>query len=252
MFKTERMDAILGILREKKHVTVHYLAERIYASEVTIRRDLHKMEELGLIIRSYGGVTLRVSENVSVPLVIREQNLSSVKNRIAEEAAQLIRDGDTVLMDGSSTVLCMVRYFRERQNMTVITNSLRVATLLCEKHIPVYCTGGLLVPEALVCVGSFSNNMLESITADCMFFSSQGFSTEGRVCDFSENETCQRKLMLQHARRKYFLCDSSKLGKSFLFTVCHMNELDRILCDTDVGAWLRTQATGESAGGNPA
>lgn len=238
MFKTERMDAILKILQEKKHVTVHYLAEHVFASEVTIRRDLHKMEELGLIVRSYGGVTLRVTENVSVPLVIRERNLSAVKNRIAEEAVKLIHDGDTVFMDGSSTVLCMVNYLKERQNMTVITNSLRAATQLCEKHIPVYCTGGLLVPEALVCVGNYSNSMIESVTADCLFFSSQGFSAEGKVCDFSENETYLRRLMLRHARKKYFLCDSSKLGKTFLFTVCEMAELDRVICDTDVRAWL--------------
>lgn len=69
MFKTERMDAILDILREKKHVTVNYLAEHVYASNVTIRRELKKMEELGLVIRSYGGVTLRESENRFVPLV---------------------------------------------------------------------------------------------------------------------------------------------------------------------------------------
>ena len=238
MFKTERMDAILYILQEKKHVTVHYLSEHVYASEVTIRRDLHKMEELGLIVRSYGGVTLRVSENVSVPLVIREQNLSAVKNRIAEEAVRLIRNGDTVLMDGSSTVLCMVNYLKERQNMTVITNSLRTATQLCEKRIPVYCTGGLLVPEALVCVGNYSHSMIDSVTADCMFFSSQGFSAEGNVCDFFENETYLRKLMLRHARRRYFLCDSSKLGKTFLFTVCGISELDQVICDTDVRAWL--------------
>ena len=238
MFKTERMDAILHILQEKKHVTVHYLSEHVYASEVTIRRDLHKMEELGLIVRSYGGVTLRVSENVSVPLVIREQNLSAVKNRIAEEAVRLIRNGDTVLMDGSSTVLCMVNYLKERQNMTVITNSLRTATQLCEKRIPVYCTGGLLVPEALVCVGNYSHSMIDSVTADCMFFSSQGFSAEGNVCDFSENETYLRKLMLRHARRRYFMCDSSKLGKTFLFTVCGISELDQVICDTDVRAWL--------------
>ena len=238
MFKNERMDAILHILQEKKHVTVHYLAEHVYASEVTLRRDLRKMEELGLIVRSYGGVSLRVTENMSVPLVIREQNLSSVKNRIAEEAVHLIGDGDTVFMDGSSTVLCMVNYLKERQNMTVITNSLKTATQLCEKRIPVYCTGGLLVPEALVCVGNFSLNMIESINADCMFFSSQGFSPEGKVCDFSENETYQRRLMLQHAQRKYFLCDSSKLGKSFLFTVCDISGLDGIICDIDVRAWL--------------
>lgn len=64
----------------------------------------------------------------------------------------------------------MVNYLRDEQNITVITNSLRVATRLCEKRIDVYCTGGKLVPEALVCVGPYSETMIESMTADLMFF----------------------------------------------------------------------------------
>lgn len=240
MFKTERMDAILDILREKKHVTVNYLAEHVYASNVTIRRELKKMEELGLVIRSYGGVTLRESENRFVPLVVREHNSSSIKDKIARQAVELITEGSTIFMDGSSTVLRMVNFLHEKQNITVITNSLRAAAMLCEKRITVYCTGGLLVPEAIVCVGSYSENLIQSVTADLAFFSSQGLSADGKISDFSENETHQRQLMLQHAQKKYFLCDSSKLGKTFLFTVCHISQIDGILSDVDAMAWLKS------------
>lgn len=242
MFKTERMDSILEILREKRHATVDYLAQHVYASKVTIRRDLKKMEDLGLVIRSYGGVTLMDTENKYVPLVIREQDKSSAKNKIARQAVSLISEGDTIIMDGSSTVLRMAKYLREEQNITVITNSLRLASLLCEKKINVYCTGGLLVHGAFVCIGSFSENIIESITADLMFFSSQGLSSDAKISDFSENETQQRRLMLRHARKKYFLCDSSKLGKSFLFTVCHASEIDSIICDIDAVEWLQNAA----------
>ena len=247
MFKTERMDSILELLRDKKHATVDYLAEHVYASKVTIRRDLKKMEDLGLVIRSYGGVTLIETENKSVPLAIREQDRGAVKDRIAQQAAALIPEGSTVFMDGSSTVLRIVNHLRDDQKITVITNSLRAATLLCEKKIAVYCTGGLLVPEALVCVGSYSENMIRSMTADVMFFSSQGFSADGKISDFSENETHQRRQMLRHARKKYFLCDSSKFGKSFLFTVCQMNDIDGVISDVDVRAWMQSQDAGHGA-----
>lgn len=238
MFKSERMDSIMNILNEKKHVTVDYLAEHVFASKVTVRRDLKVLEDLGLVSRSYGGVTLRSSENRFVPLSIREQNSSTVKDRIAHKAVSLIGEGSTIIIDGSSTALRIVNYLHEKQNITVITNNLRAATMLCEKKIPVYCTGGLLVPEALVCVGPFAEHMISSVTADLMFFSSQGLSEDGRISDFSENETNQRRLMLQHARKKYFLCDSSKFGKTFLFTVCNANEIDGVISDVDVDAWL--------------
>ena len=217
MFSTERSNAILNVLKQKKHVSVSFLASHVYASEVTIRRDLKRLEDLGLVHRTWGGVTLCESENRFVPLSIREISSSTVKDQIAKMAVAYIADGNTIFMDGSSTVMRMVRFFHEKQNLTVITNSLKTATLLCEKQIHVYCTGGELVPEALVCTGSFSEHMISSVTADLFFFSSQGLSANGMISDFSESETVQRQLMLRHSQEKYFLCDSSKLGKSFLF-----------------------------------
>ena len=87
--------------------------------------------------------------------------------------------------------------------------------------------------------------MIESMTADLMFFSSQGLSADGKISDFSESETCQRRQMLQHARKRYFLCDSSKLGKSFLFTVCRTSDIDGVISDIDASKWLEGDSLSE-------
>ena len=235
---SERTNQILAILRKKNRVSIDYLTSCLYVSKITVRRELKKMEELGLVTRSYGYVTLRDSENKLVPLVIRDQAASSIKDAIACKAAAMITNGSTIFMDGSSTVMRIVNYMHEGQDVVVITNSLHTATLLAEKKIPVYCTGGLVLPKALVCTGSFTEHMIRSVKADLMFFSSQGISQDGTISDFSETETFQRHLMLAHSKARYFLCDSSKLGKSFLFTVCNVREIDGIFCDVDTDEWF--------------
>ena len=79
-----------------------------------------------------------------------------------------------------------------------------------------------------------------------MFFSSRGLSADGIDSSFSEAETAQKKLKLCHSRARYFLCDSSKLGKSFLFSVCHVTYVNRIISDADVDAWLEKHKEAES------
>lgn len=231
MIKTERMDEILKILRQKKHATVNFLSRHVFVSDVTIRRDLQEMEALGLVKKCYGGVSLLEHENKTVPLYLREEDRRSEKTAIARQAMGLIREGDTVFMDASSTVLRMADMMEDRLNITVITNSVRVVTALCPKGIAVYCTGGLLLNSSLACIGAYTTRFIESLNADLMFFSAQGLSPDGAITDFSESETGLRQAMLRHARRKVFLCDSSKLGKRFLFTVCMVRDIDRVICD---------------------
>lgn len=238
MIKAERMEEILKILRLKKHATVDYLSQHVYVSTVTIRRDLKEMEGLGLVRRSYGGVSLLEHENKIVPLYLRERDRWAEKGIIAKQAVALITQGDTVFMDASSTVLRMVDYMPENMKITVITNSIKVVTALCEKGITVYCTGGLLLNQSIACIGSYTNSMIESVNADLMFFSAQGLSSNGNITDFSEKETNLRQLMLGHARRSFFLCDSSKLGKSLLFTVCHVNKIERVICNESLDGFF--------------
>lgn len=239
MMKAERMDEILRILRERKHATVDYLSKQIYVSSVTIRRDLRDMEELGLLRRSYGGVTLLEHENKTVPLSLRERDHSAEKRRIARQAAALIKEGHTIFMDASSTVLQMADFLEDDKKITVFTNSIRLAAALCDKGIIIYCTGGRLINRSLACIGAYTNQVIESVQMDLMFFSAQGLTEDGNIMDFSETETSLRQLVLKHAKQKYFLCDSSKLGKSCLFSVCNVSDVDDVICDKDLKGFLK-------------
>ena len=234
MIKAERIEEIMKILHQKKHVTVDYLSKHIFVSCVTLRRDLREMEAMGLVRKSYGGVSLLEHENKIVPLSLRERDRFNEKNKIAKQAVSLIHEGDTIFMDASSTVLRMADFLEDGMKITVLTNNIRLVIALCEKGITVYCTGGLLLNQSLACVGNYTNRVIESVNADLMFFSAQGLSESGAITDFSETETGLRQLMLSHSKRRYFLCDSSKLGKSFLFTICHIDDIDDVICDKDI------------------
>lgn len=239
MIRMERMDKIMEILKEKKHVTVDYLSKSIFASAVTIRRDLKTMETMGLIVKSYGGVSLLEYENKTVPLHLREIERRAEKDAIARQAVSLLREGQTIFIDASSTALRMANHIKSGMKITVITNSIRVVMALCEKDITVYCTGGLLLNQSIACVGPYTIKMLESVNVDAMFFSAQGLTENGIITDSSESETSLRQSILRRSRHKYFLCDSGKLGKSFLFTMCSTRDVDKVICDQNINAFLK-------------
>lgn len=234
VIKSERMDQILEILKEKKHASVDYLTRQVFASAVTIRRDLQHMEQLGLVKRSYGGVSLIDYENKVVPLHLREEDKRSEKEAIAKRAVAHIKEGDTIFLDASSTVLRMTDFILPRSQITVVTNSIKVVVALCEKDINVHCIGGKLINSSLVCVGAHAIQTVQSLNADVMFFSAQGLSARGDISDFSESQTYLRQTMLDRARKKVFLCDSGKLGKSFLFNICTIKDVDEVISDKPI------------------
>ena len=101
MYQKERMDEIYDILKKNGYVTVKYLVQQLGYSNATVNRDLNVMENQKRIRRSYGGVEL--SEAKSVPLIFRYHKMKSIKNKMGKAAADLIADGDTVFIDGSTT-----------------------------------------------------------------------------------------------------------------------------------------------------
>lgn len=109
MITIQRQEEILRILQEKKTVTVGYLAELLYVSLPTIRRDLAKLESQGLVQRSHGGVRLNLEPNNEIPIQFRNTYNKREKFRLCKAAARLVREGDVVFMDGSTTVLAADR-----------------------------------------------------------------------------------------------------------------------------------------------
>lgn len=142
MNQQTRTEAIMEILRKNGYVTVEYLTEKIKYSPTTVRRDLALLEEQGKVKRTYGGVEIIGKDEV--PFKHRRHFMRKEKRTIAFEAARLVRDGDTILLDPSSTVSYLVDYLLEKKHLTVVTANLKLGMLLFEYGINVYTLAGCI------------------------------------------------------------------------------------------------------------
>lgn len=232
--KSKRQDQIMEYLQEKQFCTVTFLSKQLYVAPITIRRDLAELERGGFLRRCHGGATIPEYKNHVIPYELREQTNPSVKAALAKRAAALLKYGDTVFMDASTTVRHIIDYLSPEQNLTVITNSIKALERLREKHIRCYLTGGILLENTYALVGSIAERTVSDLYVDICFFSTQGITRDWMITDFSEEETRLRQKMLEHAKRRVYLFDSSKIGKQYLFKVCDRSDIDDFITDGDM------------------
>jgi DeoR/GlpR family transcriptional regulator of sugar metabolism len=238
MLQYERQQSILDYLKLQHTASIHTLAKHLYTSEASIRRDITALEAEGLVVRVYGGVVLSEHKNEVVPVELREGANSAAKEIIAAEAAKYIHDGDTVFFDSSSTVRRICKHIKNRKQLKIITNNLRICQELKDTDITVYCTGGEFYKKLDCFLGPYAERFIASINADSVFFSCKGLSERGNLTDVSEIEIAIRDVMLRHTKAQYLLCDSSKLGQTYAFTLCHADNLTKILCDKELPQFL--------------
>lgn len=228
MSKSRRSEEILQLVNSKGSISIQELSEKTYASRSTIRRDLEKLEQQGLLRRHHGGAESVLSLNP--PQIIRRQRNQSEKKAIAAKAAALIEPNSTIFIDASTTVQYMIPHLVGIEGLTVYTNGTDTAISLAKLKIRAICTGGELFAESMAYVGQVAANAVRNIIFDAMFFSSAGFD-ESMISDFSESETIFRHTVIEQSSKRYFLADNTKRGKRYTYIVCRTNELDKIICD---------------------
>lgn len=231
MFNIERQNEIIRLLLQRKSMTVNELSKLLFASESTIRRDLTELERSGKVRRTFGGVVLEETLNREVPLLLRQSQNHEAKQRIAAKAAELVRNDLVIFLDASSTVAHIVPFLARFSNLTVITNSPNTAVELGNLGIRTYCTGGLLLDASQAFVGAEAEDFVRRFNADAMFFSSRGIDNDGNITDSSAEESHLRRVMLTNAKKKYYLYDTSKLGKKYLYNLCTANDTDGNICE---------------------
>ena len=229
MIRQERKNELMKLLEESGYCTVAYLASRLYTSQSTIRRNLAELEHLGFVKRSYGGAELRETIDY-IPVKLRYQKNQGLKDKIAREAVKRIEDNSVIFIDASSTCLHMIPHIHACKNITVYTNSLEICSLLAATGIPTYCLGGQLLPRSLAFAGAPAVQMAQSLYFDALFFSCIGYADE-IITDYSEEEAYLRRTLLQQSAKKYFLCDSTKLGKRFTYVLCKRADVTEIITD---------------------
>ncbi len=234
MYKCEREDEIMALLSETEYATVEALAQRINISASSIRRDLKNLESRGLVERSYGGVRLVNSAGRCIPFEQRAHQNCGQKKQMGRIAAGLLHPGDTVFLDASSSAYFAAEFLPAVEGITVITNSIDAAAVLSAYSIKVYCTGGALSEgNRAALVGDSTREFLSRIHADAVIFSVDGVDPGGELWDYAEEESAVRRMMMQNAKTKILLCDSSKWGKPSTFYQGRMEDVSYLICDRD-------------------
>ena len=241
MLPADRLQHVLDILKEHHSVSCSELCEYFRVSPGTVRKDLRILEELGHAKRTYGGAVL-AGAAPDAPAVVSEREVipAGVKDQIGRRAAQLVRDGETVFIDGSTTSHFVARHLKHKEGLTVITNAERVVMELCDcEQIRTICTGGVLRRSNLSYVGETAERLIrETFYADHMFFSCFGVSGQFGIFDAVESETNIKKAMFGSARNIVLLCDSSKFGKLGFPKLADLSQVDCLISDfCPDGAW---------------
>lgn len=227
----ERQTKILEIIGEKKRITVQELSEVLKVSDVTIRKDLSVLEEKGLIKREHGFATLPESDDVSTRLLFNYET----KRTIARKALESICEGESVMIEsGSCCALLAEEIAQNRRDVTIITNSVFIATFLRNKRgVRVILLGGEFQPEAQVMVGPLVKKCAENFFVDKFFVGTDGFNERGAMSgDLMRAEAVRN--MAQSARQAIILTESKKFSQVGVVPLLTYEELDTIYTDENI------------------
>ncbi|HWO95869.1 MAG TPA: DeoR/GlpR family DNA-binding transcription regulator [Bacillus sp. (in: firmicutes)] len=233
VFAPERRKMIMEKLYERQRVTVKELSEEIKVSEATLRTDLTKMEEDGLLKRTHGGAILIDTMESETNFYNRERRNKHEKSAIAKKAVELISNGQCIMLDASSTALELARTLKEMQiRLTVVTSGINTALELHEHpDITVILLGGIVKRGSYSLEGSLGINILNQINIDLMFTSANGFSFESGLSDFSVYEVELKKAMVNASNKVIALLDHTKMNKNSIASFASIDQIDTIITD---------------------
>ncbi|MBN3262740.1 DeoR/GlpR family DNA-binding transcription regulator [Pectobacterium brasiliense] len=241
-----RLDQIMDYLKSHNLVTVDELVSVIDASPATIRRDLIKLDEQGVISRSHGGVTLnrfipsQPTTNEKLHRSLQE------KQAIARYAATLVKPGSAVVLDAGTTMLELARHLTHLP-LRVITADLQIALFLSEfKQIEVTIIGGRIDDSSQSCIGEHGRRLLRSIYPDIAFISCNSWSLDKGVTTPTEEKAGVKQDLGVNASRRILLADSSKYGAYSLFCVTPLSDLTDIVTDSALAPDVQEQLKGKT------
>lgn len=234
MLINERHNLIILELQKNPNITAREMAAKLNFSEPTIRRDYTELARRGIITKVYGGVILNRAAGAAdreIPFILRENERSKPKEKMGMLASQYIHDGMVIMLDGSTSAYHLVPCLSKFKDIIVVTSGAKTAVALAEMHIPVFCTGGKMRTNSFSYIGKEAEDAVRKYNADIMFFSCHGLSEDGRMSDPSVDECHLRQVMMQKSKKRYLLCDSSKLNKSYFYDMGSISQLDGVISD---------------------
>jgi DeoR/GlpR family transcriptional regulator of sugar metabolism len=232
MLANQRREQIIRLLREDGSAKVIDLARLFKVSEVTIRQDLEKLEKEELIIREHGGAFLKTLEDQVRNFSLMNQDNMDKKELIGKKAAELIENGDVIILDSGSTTTEIAKQLRGKRNLTIITNALNIAILLgSEPGIEVMMTGGEFKPPTLSLTGQKAADFLKDIHVDKLFLATAGISFKAGLTYPSISDLVVKKAMIDAAEIIYLVADSTKIRKPSFASLGALSLINYIITD---------------------
>lgn len=231
----ERMRKVLELLETRDAVSVVELARSFDVSEVTVRNDLAVLARQGLLARIRGGARALQRGQSEVAFDVRLRVEEESKRAIARAAAAMVADGEAVALDSSTTAFYIALELREKRELVVVTNGLRIASALADAPgVSVIVPGGVVRMAAMSVVGDFASTVLESTRIGRGFFGARGISADRGLMDLNPDEVKIKREMADACEHVVGVFDHTKWRRSALFTFVPTQRIDAIV--TDAGA----------------
>jgi DeoR/GlpR family transcriptional regulator of sugar metabolism len=225
-----RKQQIIEYLREHGDANVHTLAKLFAVTPTTIRRDLQSFEEQGYVQRSFGKASAKLLPPRKLELENPFGRISSAKMRIAQYAASLVKAGETLFVNSSTTALITVGFLRGI-TVTVITNNPRIINIRRSAGVGVIITGGELQGRKQSLVGAAANKALAEITVTRAILGVSGISARGGITSDIFPETEINRMMLHNAHTRIVVAEGCKIGRQRSFHSGDINEIDLLITD---------------------
>ncbi|MGW4481622.1 DeoR/GlpR family DNA-binding transcription regulator [Rhodococcus triatomae] len=233
MSASTRRHRILELLLADGYVEAKTLSKELEVDASTIRRDLDALVRLGKAERTHGGARPVEGAHSEIPYAVKEHAQQEQKAAIAHEAAGLVRDGDSVILDSGSTTYQVAAALRLRAGLTVITNDLRIGKFAATfPDVRLLVTGGELLGSVFTLVGERTVEFLSDYSVDWTFLGADALDPVAGITNTNTLEIPVKRAMIAAAARTVVLADSSKFGQRALARVATITEVDTIVTDS--------------------
>ena len=246
MLAAERRNQIMEILRAEDRVLVGPLAVRFRVSEETIRRDLSFLEQLGLATKCYGGAMLAEGRGAP-PFRVRKKLNVEEKKAVAALVADLVEDGEFIMLDDSSTSYFVLRALHGKQGLTIVTNSIETILELSNQHENwnVVSTGGNLDQDVFAFFGRQTEDTIRTYHVDKAIISSTGIDMQGRFTEAGIENANIKRAMMTAAKETILAMDRHKFGYTAFMSVDDIRRVSTVVTDADPGPEWREYLRGE-------
>lgn len=223
-----RQKQILEAVETEGEVTIKALAERLKVSEMTVHRDVDILEEQRYLYKKRGAVVFIENSD-------REKTdfYSEEKRQIGIKAASLIKEGQSVIFDNSTTACECAKFFSPDGRYTFYTTNVETSKVLSAyENSILYCSGGYYFPASKGFVGTQAEEFIKRIEADVCIIGASGISSENGITTPYPMHTALQKAIISSAKTKILVCDHSKFGKTAMEKICDLSDIDIIVTDS--------------------